>query len=136
MDRFSGVSFRSNHHKTQTSSSLSTPSSPGSNFLSNFLEGTVTVGGLVEEARCHGTLDLRYFQEAKIRYTFDFKDEKGTPYRYIGEKVNIRPWNLHRTHTTCYGTITNLNSEREISKSILYFRLNTVPAFLSSIRLA
>ena len=105
-------------------------------FMSNFVEGTVSVGGLVQNARCRGTLDLRYFSEAKIRYNFTFKDDQGRALRYIGEKVNIRPWNLHRTHTTCYGTITDLGTGQELSKSILYFELQTMPAFLSSFRLA
>lgn len=105
-------------------------------FLSNFLEGTVSVGGLVHQARCQGTLDLLYFTEAAIRYTFTFKDDRGRTFRYIGEKVNIRPWNLHRTHTTCYGTITDLGTGKEISKSILHFELQTLPAFLGSFRLA
>jgi hypothetical protein len=105
-------------------------------FLSNFVEGTVNVGGLVENARCRGTLDLLYFTESKIRYNFTFKDAAGKAYRYVGEKVNIRPWNLHRTHFTCYGTITDLSTEKEISKSILYFDFQTIPAFLKSFRLA
>jgi hypothetical protein len=109
------------------------PGSPA--FLSNFLEGTVTVGGLIQAAPCRGTLDLLYFKEGKIRYTFDFKGPSGTPYRYVGEKVNIRPWNLHRTHTTCYGAITDLSTGKDISKSTLYFKLGTLPAFLGSFRL-
>jgi hypothetical protein len=108
------------------------PLNPG--FMSNWLEGTVTVGGLVVDAPCRGTLDLAYFTEAKIRYTFDFKDEQGTPYRYVGEKVNLRPWNLHKTHTTCYGTIVNLKTNQEVSKSILYFKFETVPEFMASFR--
>jgi hypothetical protein len=108
----------------------------GSNFMRNYLEGTVSVGGLVEQAHCHGTLELLYFSQAKIRYTFDFKDDNGTPFQYVGEKVNIRPWNLHRTHTTCYGTITNLDTGKDISKSILYFKLATLPGFAASFRLA
>ena len=104
-------------------------------ILSNFLEGTVGVGGLVEEAPCRGTLDFLYFTEGKIRYTFDFKGKQGRPYRYVGEKVDIRPWNLPRTHTTCYGTISDLDSGREISRSIVYFRMGSIPAFLQSFRL-
>ena len=96
---------------------------------------TVTVGGLVNDAPCRGTLDLAYFTEAKIRYTFDFRDDEGTPYRYIGEKVNLRPWNLHKTHTTCYGTIVNLKTNKEVSKSILYFKFETIPEFMASFRL-
>lgn len=107
----------------------------GSGFLSNFLEGWVSVGGLVERAPCRGTLDLRYFQEGAIRYTFDFKDGEGRPLRYLGEKVNIRPWNLHHSHTTCFGTISDLRKDKDISKSIVYFKFNTLPAFLGSVRL-
>ena len=150
------------------------PFNPG--FMSNWLEGTVTVGGLVTDAPCRGTLDLAYFTEAKIRYTFDFlhpggdpfegdpryilkrnlkraadmgytfyvgpeleyfyfRDDQGTPYRYIGEKVNLRPWNLHKTHTTCYGTIVNLKNNKEVSKSIVYFKFETTPEFMASFRL-
>ena len=107
----------------------------GAGFMSNFLQGTVKVGGLVDEAPCQGTLDLRYFQEGSIRYTFDFKDQGGRPLRYLGEKVNIRPWNLHHSHTTCFGTITDLRSGQDVSKSIVYFKFNTLPAFLGSVRL-
>jgi hypothetical protein len=53
----------------------------------------------------------------------------------VGEKVNLRPWNLHKTHTTCYGTITNLKTNQEISKSIVYFKFETVPEFMTSFRL-
>lgn len=107
----------------------------GPTFMTNFLEGKVTVGGLVESAPCQGTLELLYFSERKIRYTFEFKDGKGRSYRYIGEKVNILPWNLHRSHTTCYGTITDLESGRDISRSIVYFHLSTMLDFLRSFRL-
>jgi len=107
----------------------------GHNFMSNYLEGRVSVGGLVENAPCRGTLDLKYFTGAKIRYEFDFKDSEGVPYRYVGEKVNLRPWNLHRTHTTCYGTITNLDTGKDISKSIVYFKLDTALDFVKSMRL-
>ena len=105
-------------------------------FMSSFLMGTVTAGGLVENAPCKGTLELLYFTDAKIRYTFDFKDGKGRDLRYVGEKVDIRPWNLYYTHTTCYGTITEMETGKEISKSIVYFRLLAAPAFLMSFRLA
>ena len=77
----------------------------------------------------------RYFQEGKIRYTIDFHGPDGKAYQYVGEKRDIRPWNLHRTHTTCYGTVTDLVSGQDISKSIVYFKFNTLPAFLGSVRL-
>ena len=109
------------------------PRSP--EFMTNFLRGTITAGGLVEKAPCQGVLELRYFTESKIRYRFEFQAEGAKRYRYVGEKVDIRPWNLHRTHTTCYGTITEIDSGREISRSIVYFRLSQLPRFLASFRL-
>jgi hypothetical protein len=110
------------------------PLGPG--FMSNWLEGHVSVGGLVEQAACAGTLDLRYFQEGKIRYTFDFKDGDGRAYRFVGEKRDIRPWNLHRTHATCFGTVTDLGSGQPVSESVTYFEWRTLPAFLSTFKLA
>ena len=106
-----------------------------SRFMSNFLQGHISVGGLVTAAPCSGTLDLRYLQEASIRYTIDFKGSDAHPYRYVGEKVNLRPWNLHKTHTTCYGTIVDLVSGEHVSKSIVYFHLASLPTFLASVRL-
>jgi hypothetical protein len=107
----------------------------GDGFMTSDLDGTVTVGGLVDEAPCRGRLDLLYFSEAKIRYSFTFGDVCGRAYGYVGEKVDIRPWNLHRTHTTCYGTITRGDTGGVISRSTLHFRFLTLPAFLLSFRL-
>ena len=102
-------------------------------FFTATSQGVIRVGGLVEEAPCQGTLELRYFTEAKIRYRMIFSVE-GKQYEYIGEKVGLRPWNLHRTHTTCYGVIYELASGKEISRSLSYFRLSTMPAFMMSFR--
>jgi hypothetical protein len=107
----------------------------GARFLSNVAEGRIRVGGLVDAAPCRGRLDLRYFKDASIRYDLRFKGAHGRAYRYLGEKVNLRPWNLHRTHTTCYGTIVDLNADRDVSKSIVYFSLGSLPAMLASFRL-
>jgi len=106
----------------------------GDQFMMNWLKGAVTVGGLCENAPCEGTLELRYLQEAKIRYTFNF-EANGKRYHYVGEKVNIRPWNLHRTHTTCFGKITEVGTGKLISEGTLYFKLATMPQFMLSMRL-
>ncbi len=100
-------------------------------FLSATSVGSIRVGALAEGAPCQGTLELRYFSEATIRYRMTFS-AKGNLYEYIGEKVGIRPWNLHRSHTTCYGVIHELDSGKEISRSLCYFRLTDLPAFLTS----
>jgi hypothetical protein len=103
-------------------------------FFYNDMTGTVTIEGLCDDAPFVGSLELLYFTEAKIRYTFTF-EANGTEYLYIGEKIDIRPWNLHRTHTTCFGTLSERDTGRLVSKSVLYFKLKTVPAFVASVRL-
>ncbi len=103
-------------------------------FMVNDMEGTVTVGGLCEETPCRGTLELRYFKDQKIRYAFTFT-ARGATYQFIGEKVNILPWNLPTSHTTCFGTLTD-GAGQLISRSLTFFRLRTAPAFLASFKLA
>ena len=104
-------------------------------FLVSDLAGTVTVGGLCINAPCRGRLEMRYLQEAKLRYVFDFEHD-GKQYHYVGEKRDLRPWNLHRTHTTCYGRLVEVGSGKLVSESVTHFRLCTAPAFVASFRLA
>lgn len=104
-------------------------------FLCSEARGFITVGGLVNKADCTGTLKLMYFTERKIRYTLDFQDDAGRAYRYVGEKVNIWPWNLHKSHVTCYGTITETATGKEISRSVVYFPLREMLPFILSTRL-
>ena len=99
-----------------------------------YLDGTITVGGLCEDVPCEGTLELRYFKDGKIKYDFAFEHD-GIFYSYIGEKVNIRPWNLLFSHTTCFGTITEIMSGRLISRSVTHFEAKSVPGFISSFRI-
>ncbi|MFY9114764.1 MAG: hypothetical protein WAO23_05940 [Dethiobacteria bacterium] len=104
-------------------------------FLTQPLQGVITVGGLCYDAPCEGTLKLDYFNENKIRYTFDFT-VKEKDYLFIGEKINIKPWNLPVSHTTCYGTVMEKDTNVLISRSVTFFKLKTAPAFLASFRLA
>lgn len=106
----------------------------GEEFLRSDLDGTVTVGGLCTRAPCTGTLALKYFSENSITYTFDF-EAGGEAYTYVGNKVNIWPWNLPVSHTTCFGTIKESNSGKLISTSALFFRLWRSPSFVTSFRL-
>jgi hypothetical protein len=103
-------------------------------FMTNRAYGTVTIGEFVQEAPCEGTLELLYVTEAKIRYRFTFRKD-GKTYEYVGEKIDLRPWNIHRTHTTCYGTLYEQESGKEISRSVTYFRLATLPSFMASFKL-
>jgi hypothetical protein len=102
-------------------------------FMTQDLEGTVTIGGLAETVPCRGRLELRYFDEHTLRYVFEF-EVSGVRYRYVGEKVNIRAWNLPVSHTTCFGTITEVESGRLISRNVTHFEIDTIPAFLRSLR--
>jgi hypothetical protein len=107
---------------------------PGGEFMRGPLKGTITADGLCREAGCEGTLELRYFDEHTIRYAFEFEAD-GRRYRFVGEKVNIRPWNLPVSHTTCFGRITEADSGRLVSTSVTFFRLSTLPSFLTSLRI-
>ncbi|MBF0118270.1 MAG: hypothetical protein HQK79_05495 [Desulfobacterales bacterium] len=105
----------------------------GGEFLTQPLEGSVTIGGLCKNAHCNGTLELLYFKERKIRYTFDFS-ARGKSYHFIGEKVNIWPWNLLFSHTTCFGTLIERDTGVLVSRSVSYFKLWRGPSFVGSFR--
>jgi hypothetical protein len=95
------------------------------------LDGRISVSGLVDDAPCSGTLELRY-GEGRIRYVLGFAAD-GRRYQYVGEKVNIRPWNLPTSHTTCFGRVTDADG-RLVSTSVLLFRLKRLPALVASFR--
>ena len=104
-------------------------------FMVGELEGTVTIDGLCDQTPCTGSLELRYLKEHKIRYSFGFKVD-GRSYRYVGEKANIRLWNLPRSHTTCFGRLFLLGTGELVSTSVTHFRIRSLPRFLASARLA
>ena len=106
----------------------------GDNFLTSGLIGTITARGLCADTPCAGTLALRYFSERRLRYEFTFL-AKERVYRFVGEKVNIRPWNLPVSHTTCFGRITDVATGQLISTALVFFRLRDIPRFLRSFRL-
>jgi hypothetical protein len=105
----------------------------GGDFLFALLDGTVTAGGITGEAPIKGTLELRYFQDALIRYTFEF-EALDRQFRFVGEKRDLRPWNLHRTHTTCHGTLTDLTTDEVISEAVVRFDLWRLHRLLLSLR--
>jgi hypothetical protein len=109
------------------------PSSPA--FFSSTAKGFITVGGLADKADCAGKLELMYFTKRKIRYELDFTGDDGRAYKYVGEKVNLWPWNLHKTHFTCYGTITDVETGNIISSSVVYFPYRQLKDFVMSARL-
>lgn len=103
-------------------------------FMCNTLNGTVTIGGLCENVPCSGRLELKYFTEQKICYTFYFEVE-GEAYEFVGEKRNIYPWNLPYSHTCCFGELRKVGSNKVISNSVTHFHWDTLPAFLGSFEL-
>lgn len=106
----------------------------GGGFMVNALSGTVTVGGLCHKTPCRGTLKLDYLREHTITYDFDFL-VGDQPYNFVGQKVNIKPWNLPVSHTTCFGVLKERGSGRLVSRSVTFFKMKTVPGFVSSFRL-
>lgn len=103
-------------------------------FMCNTLDGTVTIGGLCKDVPCSGRLELKYFTEQKIRYTFHFEVD-GEAYEFVGEKRNIYPWNLPYSHTCCFGELRKVGSKELLSNSITHFHWDTLPAFLGSFEL-
>lgn len=99
------------------------------------LYGTVDAAELATGKRCMGTLQLRYLVDASIKYVFMFEGDDGNVYEYHGRKVNIKPWNLFTSHTTCFGTVTRMETGELISRGVTHFRLRSLPGMLASLRL-
>jgi len=114
------------------------------------LEGDVTFKGGTYP--CSGHLVIDYFDTHTITYIFKFRRKVlGGQYNeyeysayedllyedllYVGEKVNIKPWNLLTSHTTCFGTVTREKNDELIARTLTFFKFRTVPKFLTSIRL-
>lgn len=102
-------------------------------FCFNVMEGRVSAGGLGLDLPMKGSLELRYHRDASIRYHFEF-EAHGRRMRYEGAKTEIRPWNLHRTHTICRGTIEELDGGGVLSDSVVRFDLRALPDLLLSLR--
>ena len=104
-------------------------------FLLNEARGTITVDGLVSKADCSGSLHLLYFKQKKIRYLLNFEDDNGNRYRYEGEKTNIRPWNIYKTHFICDGVVKDLESNTIISRSTVKFPYSQILTLILSFRI-
>lgn len=102
-------------------------------FLWQEAAGELRFEGLCDWTPCKGTLELDYFRRRRIRYELDLEHE-GVAYRFVGEKLDLRPWNLAVSHTTCFGTLIELGSGRLVSTSLLRFRLSDLPGFVLSWR--
>ncbi len=105
----------------------------GDEFMVNEMKGTVTIDGLCADVPMEGTLALRYIQDQTLRYSFEFEVD-GVEYRFVGEKVWLRPWNLPWSHTTCFGRLVRKEDNTLISTSLTHFRLRSALGFLASFR--
>jgi hypothetical protein len=103
-------------------------------FLVARMEGNVTAGGLAGEAEMRGTLEIRYVQDASVRYRFAFVAQEGRTMRFEGSKTGIRPWNFLKTHTVCRGTVTEDATGQPLSDVTVRFNLADLPVFLMSLR--
>src|SRR5579883_2327065 len=96
--------------------------------------GVIFVEGLTDgEVPCAGTLALDYFGEKKIVYELSF-EARGKRYRLHAEKVNVdlrKPLALLKTHTTCYGTLTD-DAGKVVSRSVLRFEKDALGPMLRS----
>lgn len=99
-------------------------------FLWQELEGSVLAGGLCDWTPCKGTLHLQYWPDRRIRYRFEF-DVDGTTYSYLGDKTNLRLWNLVVSHTTCNHVVTERASGRLVSTGTTLFHLRDLPGLLA-----
>ncbi len=108
------------------------------------LKGTVLFNGM--RFPCEGYLLIDYFGTHTVTYVFDFGDDINAspdvpmgnwglkPFLYVGQKVNIKPWNLLTSHTTCFGTIIEQPDSTLMSRTVAFFKFRTVPKFLTSFR--
>jgi len=99
------------------------------------LEGTVLFNGTVSP--CKGTITIDYLKTNSIEYNFKFHHDHQSM-AYVGRKINIKPWNLLTSHTTCFGTVIYDDFRKSnvlASTNVTFFKLKTIPKFLSSFRL-
>jgi len=107
-------------------------------FLTYDAAGEMFVDGLTAEpVPCLGSFRIDYLRKRKLTYelTFDVGDHT---FRYLGEKVNVnllRPLQLVKTHTTCYGTLTR-DDGVIVSRSVLHFDPDDLLSLVTSFKLA
>ena len=109
----------------------------GQEFMIFEATGWILVDGLTPgEVPCTGTLEIDYFGRHTITYVLDFEVD-GESYHFVGEKVDVnplRPLMLVKTHTTCYGTLTDA-AGAVVSRSVTHFEPSTLVPFITSFRL-
>lgn len=96
------------------------------------LTGDITIKGLCRGAPLCGWLFLNYLTDGMLKYTFNF-EANHRQLTFVGRKVNINPWNILTSHTTCVGAVYALEGSL-MGHSVTYFQLRDVLRFLASFR--
>ena len=52
----------------------------------------------------------------------------------VARKDHIKPWNLPVSHTTCFGTLTEADGGKLVSRSVTFFRLQHWAKFAATFR--
>ncbi len=106
-------------------------------FMRYEAKGDIFVQDLTSAcSTCRGTIAIDYLRTFTIAYELEFEAD-GKVYRYAGKKTDVRltrPLQLIKTHTTCYGKITNATN-KIISRSVVHFPPETAVDVIRSFRL-
>lgn len=98
------------------------------------LEGTVTVGGMVKNVPCSGTLEVQLarLRNKELVYRVDFEGPDGKQLSYYARK-NVRLRRLLTTMTTLRGRL--YKGADVLGVAELTFDLKHLPGFVGSFRL-
>jgi hypothetical protein len=99
------------------------------------IAGTLTAEGLVEKTPAKGRLLMRYFHEQKLHYYLEFEGPDGKQYYFKGEKRNIWPWNIWKTHFRLYSGIYEKETNKMVSEGMLYFLYSDLPKWITTFKL-
>lgn len=111
---------------------------PNSNrYLQFAAAGILEADGIVTGGtRTFGLIHLNY-PENIIQYMLQFKSAERPPvndYVLVGEKMNIKWYNLPYSHTTCYTTIVN-GADQLISRGVAFFKMKNALSFIKSFKI-
>lgn len=126
------------HFKINWGAPIISAINPKSHYFMQYKAlGKLFVGGLTSEyVSCRGSLVIDYFKTHKIIYNLKF-EAKNETFNYVGKKTSVKlsnPLELIKTHTTCYGKITNTNN-KIISYSVAHFKKEELLPFIRSFKI-
>ena len=105
-----------------------------SDFLCHKIQGTVHASGLASAAALEGDLALRYLREQKIYYSFLFDSDDGRRLSFSGEKRDIYPWNIWKSHFELFGAIREVETGDTLSTVEARFAYADLTRYMQSFR--